>query len=92
MDEDPDTLTVVRALLTQFCRYPERADTAEGIARWWLLEQVPSPMLLQALQWLKDKQLIEARISVDAHVRYRRSASTTQLAACLQALGGEPTP
>lgn len=86
MPPHPDTLKLVCQLLEQLCEAPERADTAEGIARWWLPESVDMLVLNEALQWLKEQELMEMRIAADRRLRWRRKADLPVLLGALQRL------
>lgn len=54
--------------------HPNAADSAEGIARWWLTRQRPSATLagvVAALEYLERLGLIESQRRQDGEVLYR---------------------
>jgi hypothetical protein len=85
MAVDPATLKVACRLLEQLCLHPHRADTSDGIARWWLAEDVEPALLERALNWLKDEALMEDRPAADGRVRWRRRAGLAELTQRLHA-------
>ena len=86
MADDSETLAVACALLWQLRQYPQRSDTTDGIACWWLAEGVNRSALRQALEWLQEQGLIEQHIAADTRVRWRRKATLAQIDASLRLL------
>lgn len=97
MTPDVQTLAVVRGLVGYLRDHPKAADTAEGIATWWLADlcdrrdrcsnsafstQVTD--LSAALNWMQEHHLIEKIRAVDGHVRFRRNAEATDIEAALR--------
>lgn len=42
MDSDPEIRAISEAIVSYVGRWPEAADTVDGIARWWLGADFPS--------------------------------------------------
>lgn len=98
---NPDTAHTVQQLSHYLWRHPNACDTAEGIARWWLLgayTSPPLPVVLSALDHLQALGLVQAHRAADGRVRYRRPAADAAHDAQLQALAqcpwdaSQPTP
>ncbi len=95
MTPDVQTLMVVRGLVGYLRDHPRAADTAEGIATWWLADRSSNSAfttyvsdLSVALNWMQEHQLIEQVRAADGHVRFRRCAAAADIEAALrQALG-----
>lgn len=88
---NPDTAHTVQQLSHYLWRHPNACDTAEGIARWWLLgahTSPPLPLVMSALDHLVALGLLQAHRAADGRVRYRRPASDAAHDAQLQALAG----
>ncbi len=90
---NPDTAHTVQQLSHYLWRHPHACDTAEGIARWWLLgahTSPPLPVVLSALDHLQALGLVQAHPAADGRVRYRRPAADAAHDAQLQALAQFP--
>jgi hypothetical protein len=88
---NPDTAHTVQQLSHYLWRHPNACDTAEGIARWWLLgarTPPPLPVVLSALDHLVALGLLQAHRATDGRVRYRRPPADAAHDAQLQALAG----
>ncbi len=88
---NPDTAHTVQQPSHYLWRHPHACDTAEGIARWWLLgahTSPPLPVVLSALDHLQALGLLQAHRAADGRVRYRRPAADAAHDAQLQALAG----
>ncbi len=60
---NPDTAHTVQQLSHYLWRHPNACDTAEGIARWWLLgahTSPPLPLVMSALDHLVALGLLQA--------------------------------
>ena len=58
------TRDVADAILAYLARFPDSADTAEGIHQWWLVPRPPGHTLeltVQALDLLTAEQVLESR-------------------------------
>jgi hypothetical protein len=73
---EPDT-DVVRAMVAEIARYleahPGAADTAEGIQRWWLSQQLadePAATLSDALDALVARGVIASTTLPDGRTLY----------------------
>lgn len=92
---NPDTAHTVQQLSHYLWRHPNACDTAEGIARWWLLgvsSPTPLPVVISALDHLQALGLLQAHRAADGRVRYRRPAADDALHdAQLQALAHTAT-
>lgn len=88
MDDHPEMLAIVRALAHHLRDYPQHSDTAEGIATWWFGDQaaVDGRHLANALDWMRDRGLIEVRSAKSTADRYCCSATPDQLDQLLQEL------
>lgn len=90
MTPDVQTLKVVRGLVGYLRDHPRAADTAEGIAMWWLPDRSSNSAystyadLSLALNWMQEHQLIEQVRAADGHVRFRRCAAATDIEAALR--------
>jgi len=65
---------VLREILTHLAEHPEQADTAEGIAEWWLMDRYIATKLAEvrtALAELVRRDLVVERSGPDARVRYQ---------------------
>ncbi len=88
---NPDTAHTVQQLSHYLWRHPNACDTADGIARWWLLgahTSPPLPLVMSALDHLVALGLLQAHRAADGRVRYRRPAPDAAHDAQLQALAG----
>lgn len=91
---NPDTAHTVQQLSHYLWRHPHACDTAEGIARWWLLgvrTPTPLPVVVSALDHLLALGLLQAHRAADGRVRYRRPAADAAQDAQLQSLAGTPS-
>lgn len=87
MENDPDKADLVCALVSYVKANPLACDTADGICRWWLgPPRVSQEKLLEALDWMKRRGLMEELIAADGRLRYRRSATDEQLQAAVTGL------
>lgn len=77
MPHAPANPTIVRALACYLSAHPLASDTSQGITQWWLQDQasVREADVLQALQWLQQRQLLERIVAPDGRVRFRRNAA-----------------
>ncbi|MGI9217398.1 MAG: hypothetical protein ACR2JA_10430 [Hydrogenophaga sp.] len=90
---NPDTAHTVQQLSHYLWRHPNACDTAEGIARWWLLDartSPPLPVVMSALDHLQALGLVQAHRAADGRVRYRRPTADAAHDAQLQALAQCP--
>lgn len=91
MEDDPDVVAIVRALVGYVQINPLACDTADGICRWWLIANpVSMEKLLQALDWMKQRGLMEELVAADGRLRYRRSTIDAQLHAAIGDQGDVP--
>lgn len=67
---DVELEQVVAAISTHFTAHPNAADTADGIAAWWLAGAVPKPLVERALQWLVDEGVVVAKRVANGTVIY----------------------
>lgn len=88
MDDNPEMLAIVRALANHLRQYPQHSDTAEGIATWWFPDQaaVDGPTLVDALDWMRRRGLVEVRSAKSTADRYGCNATPAQLDHLLQEL------
>ncbi|SFK33670.1 hypothetical protein SAMN04487938_0371 [Lysobacter sp. cf310] len=88
MDDYPEMLAIVRALARYLRVNPNSSDTAEGIAMWWFREQtvVDGHALLDALDWMRERGLVEMLSASSTGDRYRCIASADELDGVLQEL------
>ncbi|WP_157489435.1 hypothetical protein [Lysobacter sp. Root916] len=88
MDDYPEMLAIVRALARYLRVNPNSSDTAEGIAMWWFREQtvVDGRALLDALDWMRERGLVEMLSASSTGDRYRCTASADELDGVLQEL------
>lgn len=65
---------VVDAILRYLNQHPEAADSAEGIAKWWLPTDwcMDAHAVETALARMLEQGLIRRRINADRHVLYSR--------------------
>ena len=87
MDDDDRVAGLVSALATYVRAHPCASDTASGISQWWLPTEdfVSRKQLATALQFLVDRQAIEAVVAADGLVRYRRIGDDAVLDAAVAA-------
>lgn len=71
---DDEVTVVVRALVSYLRAHPLACDSALGIAQWWLKPEdvVSMDVLVQALDWLQRRGVLEESTGGDGRVRYRR--------------------
>ncbi|UHQ22226.1 hypothetical protein LVB77_16365 [Lysobacter sp. 5GHs7-4] len=88
MDDYPEMLAMVRALARYLRANPNSSDTAEGIATWWFREQtvVDGRALLDALDWMRARGLVEMLSANSTGERYRCIASADELDGVLHEL------
>jgi len=74
MSSDTVNPALVRALARYLREHPMASDTPQGIARWWLESDaaVREVALLQALEWMEKRNLVERVAAPDGRVRFRR--------------------
>lgn len=84
MNED-EVAAIARSLVMYLRTYPLACDSAVGIATWWLGPRydVQMNVVVRALDWLKEKALIEEISGADGRIRYRRCGSDALLDAAL---------
>ena len=88
MGNDPEVLAIACALARYMSANPLASDTPDGIYRWWLGPDHGSmPKLLQALDWMKARGLMEEQVALDGRTRYRRTASDEQLDEAIREAG-----
>jgi hypothetical protein len=87
MDDDDRVAGLVSALARYLRAHPCASDTASGIAQWWLPTEdfVSRKQLAMALQFLVDRQAVEAVVAADGQVRYRRTGDDALLDAAVAA-------
>ena len=83
---DAEPLAIVHWLTLYLRDHPRAADTADGIATWWLAEHSPinEAHLTAALAWMQINGLVERIGAVDGRVRYHRAAGLPDLELALQ--------
>lgn len=88
MDEHPEMLAIARALAGYLRANPHSSDTAEGIAKWWFHERsvVDGRALMDALDWMRERGLVEVLSANSTGNRYRCTASAEQLDSTLNEL------
>ncbi|WP_157510271.1 hypothetical protein [Lysobacter sp. Root559] len=88
MDDYPEMLAIVRALARYLRANPNSSDTADGIAMWWFREQtvVDGRALLDALDWMRERGLVEMLSASSTGDRYRCIAGPDELDGVLQEL------
>ncbi|RDZ29284.1 hypothetical protein DX914_09425 [Lysobacter silvisoli] len=88
MDDYPEMLAIVRALARYLRANPNSSDTAEGIATWWFREHsvVDGRALMDALDWMRERGLLEMLSANSTGDRYRCIASAEQLDGVLSEL------
>lgn len=88
MDDYPEMLAIVRALARYLRVNPNSSDTADGIAMWWFREQtvVNGRALLDALDWMRERGLVEMLSASSTGDRYRCIAGADELDRVLQEL------
>jgi hypothetical protein len=88
MDDYPEMLAIVRALARYLRVNPNSSDTADGIAMWWFREQtvVDGRALLDALDWMRERGLVEMLSASSTGDRYRCIADADELDRVLQEL------
>lgn len=72
---------LVRALEGHLATHPHAADSAEGVARWWLgawSASTPLADVQQALNTLVDLQRLRCVRLADGSVLYSKPGDTTQ--------------
>lgn len=87
MDEDCAASACVRSLAGYLRANPQACDTAEGIRRWWFdsEHEVEMEQLLDALEWMKRRGVVEEILAADGRRRYRRLAGDARLQALIDA-------
>ena len=70
---------IAEAILNYLDRYPDAADTAEGIATWWLPAdwEMDVDTVRLALGLLLSERRVQLRRNRDQHVLYSRHAPET---------------
>ena len=72
----PDVEQIARDIEGYLSRHPEAADTAEGIARWWLIQsqvEAQLPRLEFALELLVNRGVLIRRRLPDGNCVYVRA-------------------
>jgi hypothetical protein len=98
MYEEPQLMTVVRCLAQYLRDHPMACDCQEGIARWWLSQDVPVPVVQAALALMQRCGVVQESRAADGRIRFRRfggdsvggSAAEIELTARLNALALDP--
>jgi hypothetical protein len=65
---------IAHDILVYLSKHPDAQDTLEGIAEWWLLEQVITyhmAAVKEVLAELVDRELVLEIKSADSRIRYR---------------------
>jgi len=72
MEPQPQLNDVVDAILRYLARYPDAADTVDGICEWWLPIgwRVETHCVEAALERLQEQGLVCRRENADRHVVY----------------------
>jgi len=72
MEAQPELNEVVDAILRYLDRYPDAADTVDGICEWWLPIgwRVEAHRVEAALERLLAQGLVRRRENADRHVVY----------------------
>ena len=89
MTVTPDEPVLFREVLQCFVRFPQRHDTLQGIAQWWLLENRIEWAVAEvqaALDQLVARSLILTWRTADGQTRYKINAAAW---ASIEALLGE---
>lgn len=71
----------MQAIVEYLARSPQAADTAEGIAQWWMPEmgvELPPAAVQEALERLLELHLIERSQLPDGSVIYRAALRRVQ--------------
>jgi hypothetical protein len=81
MDDYPEMIAIVRALAHHLREFPQHSDTAEGIATWWFGEHssIDYTALADALEWMRERGLVEVRVAGGTGDRYRCSSTPEEL-------------
>lgn len=80
MAGNPHIAEVVAALALYLAANPHACDSAEGIARWWLMDQGDVAQELRgALDWMVRHGYLQVQTATDGRSRYRRHASVEAL-------------
>jgi len=59
MTADQRILELAAAITDFLARFPRAADTAEGIAQWWIAGDAALPEVEAALEWLEREGTVE---------------------------------
>ncbi len=86
---EPDVLSTVQQLARQLRLHPNLCDTCEGIARWWLADDTPIPVVEAALTWMEACKTVQSVPAADGRTRFRR-ADLAGCSARLQTLEQDP--
>ena len=85
MGED-DVTTIVHSLARYLRAHPLACDSASGIAQWWLApDEMSMGALERALEWLKQRGVLEETLGSDGRTRYRRRGDDQALDAAVAA-------
>lgn len=77
---DLEACRVAERIMAYLHEHADAADTAEGIAEWWLTE-APRPttrMISRAMEWLLSQGRIERKHLPDGTVVYRNVRATRE--------------
>ena len=76
---------IICALVRYLRANPLACDSASGIARWWLQPEIHVSMeaLMHALEWLKQRGIVEQSAGTDGRTRYRRRGNDEALDAAV---------
>ena len=77
----PTTGALIQAIEAHLAAYPQAADSAEGVARWWLAGQgvvATEPEVESALDLLVQQQRLRRVLLADGNTLYCGSANQGQ--------------
>jgi len=76
---EPDASRAAKRIRGYLAEHREAADTADGIATWWLADDpVPVGIVEQALKLLMEEKLVERQVLPDGTVIYREARARQQ--------------